>query len=172
MHRAMAAQNQCTESWLPRTNAQRHGCPEPMHRVMAAQNQCTESWLPRTNAQSHGCPEPMHRDMAAQNQCTESWLPRTNAQRHGCPEPMHRDMAAQNQCTETWLPRTNAQRHGYSHSPRYAGVPTTDFLKLFSPMTLAKPKSHSLAWGMPLSEVSRTFSGFRSQWTMSFLCRY
>ena len=47
-----------------------------------------------------------------------------------------------------------------------------DFLKDFSPMILAKPKSQSLVWGMPVSEVSRTFSGFRSQCTISFLWRY
>ena len=47
-----------------------------------------------------------------------------------------------------------------------------DFLKVFSPMILAKPKSQSLVWGMPDSEVSRTFSGLRSQWTMSRLWRY
>ena len=115
------------------------------------QDQCTETWLPQDQCTETWLP---------QDQCTETWLPqdqctepKTNAQRHGCP-------------------KTNVQRHGCPYSPRYAGVPTTDFLKLFSPMTLAKPKSHSLAWGMPLSEVRRTFSGFRSQCTISFLCRY
>ena len=39
-------------------------------------------------------------------------------------------------------------------------------------MILAKPKSQSFAWGMPLSDVRRTFSGLRSQWTMSRLCKY
>ena len=47
-----------------------------------------------------------------------------------------------------------------------------DFLKDFSPMILAKPKSQSLAMGMFDSEVSRTFSGLRSQWTISRLWRY
>ena len=47
-----------------------------------------------------------------------------------------------------------------------------DFLNDFSPMMRAKPKSQSFVWGIPDSEVSRTFSGFRSQWTMSFLFKY
>jgi len=33
-----------------------------------------------------------------------------------------------------------------SYLPRYAGVPTTDLLNDFSPMILAKPKSHNFTW--------------------------
>ena len=47
-----------------------------------------------------------------------------------------------------------------------------DFRNDFSPMILAKPKSHSFACGMPVSDVRRTFSGLRSQCTTSFLWRY
>ena len=47
-----------------------------------------------------------------------------------------------------------------------------DFLNDFSPMILANPKSHNLARGIPISAVSRTFSGLRSQCTMSLLWRY
>ena len=56
--------------------------------------------------------------------------------------------------------------------PRYAGVPTMDFRNDFSPIILANPKSQSLVWGIPDSDVNSTFSGLRSQWTMSFLCKY
>ena len=47
-----------------------------------------------------------------------------------------------------------------------------DFLNDFSPMILANPKSHNFARGIPISDVSSTFSGLRSQCTMSRLCRY
>lgn len=85
--------------------------------------------------------------------------------------------------------------------PKYAGVPTTDLLKDFSPMIRANPKSQSLTynyisvslhfqqfkicemsrnrkidkiqtWGKSESDDNNTFSGFKSQCTIFLKWRW
>lgn len=70
-----------------------------------------------------------------------------------------------------WWKLKKNQNYLLKYLPRYAGVPTTDRRKDFSPIIRANPKSHNLTCGKSEFELSSTFSGFRSQWTIFLLCK-